>query len=40
MIIRALDLRDALNTYVIKLRVSKDTLDLETYEQDYLTDDK
>jgi hypothetical protein len=40
MIIRALDLRDALDTYAIKLRVSKDALDLKTYEQDYLTDDE
>jgi hypothetical protein len=40
MIIRALDLRDALDTYAIKLRVSKDALNLKTYEQDYLTDNK
>jgi hypothetical protein len=40
MIIRALDLRDALDTYVIKLKVSKDTLDLKTYKQDYLTNNK
>jgi hypothetical protein len=40
MIIHALDLRDAFNTYAIKLRVLKNTLNLKTYKQDYLTDNK
>jgi hypothetical protein len=36
MIRRALELREALDRYASKLRVSKDPLDLETHEQDYI----
>jgi hypothetical protein len=36
MIVRALLLREALDMYAIKLRVSKDEEDRETFEQDYL----
>jgi hypothetical protein len=36
MIVRALQLREALDTYAAKLRVSKDDLDQETFENDYL----
>jgi hypothetical protein len=37
MIIRALDLREALELYATKLRVSTEDLDKETFEYDYLT---
>jgi hypothetical protein len=37
MIRRALELREALDLYANKLRVSVDSLDAETYEHDYLT---
>jgi hypothetical protein len=40
MIQRALKLRKALNTYAVKLKVSKDSLDQETFDNDYLGDDK
>jgi hypothetical protein len=40
MIKRALTLRDALDTYSLKLRVSKDPLDIETFHEDYLTGDE
>ena len=40
MIRRALKLREALNTYAAKLKVSKDSLDQETFDNDYLTDNK
>jgi hypothetical protein len=40
MIRRALDLRKALDAYALKLHVSKDTFDRETFEQNYLSDDK
>jgi hypothetical protein len=36
MIVRALQLREALDTYAAKLRVSKDDLDQETFKNDYL----
>jgi hypothetical protein len=38
MIRRALELKQALNTYASQLRSSSNTLDTETYEQDYLSD--
>jgi hypothetical protein len=37
MITRALDLREALELYATKLRVSTEDLDKETFEHDYLT---
>jgi hypothetical protein len=40
MIRRALELKEALNAYCVKLRVSKEDLDQETFLQDYLTDDE
>jgi hypothetical protein len=40
MIRRALELKQALNTYTAQLRVSSNALDNETYEQDYLSDSK
>jgi len=40
MIRRALELQEALDTYAAKLSVSKDVLDLETFNDDYLTADK
>jgi hypothetical protein len=40
MIRRALELREALNTYAAKLKVSKDSLDQETFDNDYLTDNE
>jgi hypothetical protein len=40
MILRALLLREALDTYAAKLRLSKDNLDLEIYDNDYLTPNK
>ena len=40
MILRALLLRDALDTYAFKLKVSKDELDRETFDNDYLDDDE
>jgi hypothetical protein len=36
MILRALQLCEALDTYAAKLRASKDTLDQEIYNHDYL----
>ncbi len=36
MIQRTLELKDSLDTYCLKLRVSKDDDDRETYDQDYL----
>ena len=38
MVTRALLLRPALDQYAAKLRVSKDDLDVETYQEDYLDD--
>jgi hypothetical protein len=38
MIRRALELKQALNTYIAQLRVSFNVLDNETYKQDYLSD--
>ena len=38
MIRRALELKQALNTYTAQLRVSSNILDNETYKQDYLSD--
>ena len=40
MILRALELRDALDVYAAKLSVSKDVLDVETFQNDYLSQDK
>ena len=40
MVTRAILLRDALDRYATKLRVSKDAFDMETYEEDYLNDDE
>ena len=40
MIRRALELRKALNTYAVKLKVSKDSLDQETFDNDYLTNNE
>jgi hypothetical protein len=40
MITRALQLREALDTYALKLHTSKDFFDQETYMSDYLSDDK
>jgi hypothetical protein len=40
MILRALLLREALDTYAAKLRLSKDELDREIYDNDYLTPDE
>jgi hypothetical protein len=40
MITRALQLREALNTYALKLHTSKDSFDQETYMSDYLSDNK
>jgi hypothetical protein len=40
MIWRALKLREALNTYAAKLKVSKDSLDQETFDNNYLEDNK
>jgi len=37
MIRRALELKEALDTYAVKLRVSIEDLDTETYKEDYLT---
>ena len=37
MIRRALELREALNLYALKLRVSTDEYNLETFTDDYLT---
>jgi hypothetical protein len=36
MIRRALELKDALNTYAAQLRVLKEALNKETFNQDYL----
>ena len=40
MIQRALDLKEALDIYALKLRVSTDEYDQETYQSDYLTEDE
>jgi hypothetical protein len=40
MIRRALELREALNTYAAQLRVSTDDLDKEVFNKDYLSPDK
>jgi hypothetical protein len=40
MIVRTLLLREALDTYAIKLQVSKDEEDQETFEQDYLNENE
>jgi hypothetical protein len=40
MILRALLLREALDTYAAKLRLSKDELNREIYDNDYLTPDE
>jgi hypothetical protein len=40
MIRRALELKKALITYAGKLRSSKDAFNKETFDEDYLTDDK
>ena len=39
MIRRALELREALDAYAFKLRLSKEDLDKETHLNDYLSDD-
>jgi hypothetical protein len=36
---RALELREALDTYAFKLRLSKEDLNKETHLNDYLSDD-
>ena len=40
MVLRALQLREALDTYAARLRLSKDDLDQEIYNYDYLTDNE
>jgi hypothetical protein len=40
MICRALELREALDTYALRLNVSKDAFDRETFTEDYLSDDE
>jgi hypothetical protein len=40
MILQGLLLREALDTYAFKLKVSKDNLNKETFENDYLKDNK
>ena len=40
MIRRGLELRDALDTYTVKLHVSNDELDQETFDNDYLDEDE
>jgi hypothetical protein len=40
MIRRALELKEALNTYAAQLRGSKDALDKEVSDNDYLSDNK
>jgi len=40
MILRALLLHDALDTYAFKLKVLKDELDRETFNNDYLDDNE
>ena len=40
MIRYALELHEALNTYATKLKVSKDSLDQETFNNNYLIDNK
>ncbi|KAL5331488.1 hypothetical protein ACEPPN_001019 [Leptodophora sp. 'Broadleaf-Isolate-01'] len=40
MVTRALLLRESLDRYAAKLRVSKDLDDIEVYEKDYLLDDE
>ncbi len=37
MIWRALELKEALDTYAVKLRVSTEDLDTKMYKEDYLT---
>jgi hypothetical protein len=39
MVQRALELREALNAYTFKLRLSKEDLDKETHLNDYLSND-
>jgi hypothetical protein len=40
MIRRALELKEALDLYALKLRVSKDPYDIKTCEDDYLSEDE
>ena len=40
MIIRALALREALNTYAFRLRLSTKALDQEVFKNDYLSDNE
>lgn len=40
MIRRALELKEALNTYAAQLNVSKDVLDKETFNNDYLSSEE
>jgi hypothetical protein len=40
MICRALELREALDVYVLRLNISKDAFDQETFTEDYLSDDE
>ena len=40
MIQRALHLREALDMYAYKLRLSKEAFDLEVFQHDYLSDDE
>jgi hypothetical protein len=40
MIKRAILLRESLDVYAVKLRVSTEPLDQETYEQDYLNENE
>ena len=40
MIRRASELKEALDLYALKLRVSKDPYDIKTYEDDYLLEDE
>jgi hypothetical protein len=40
MICRALELREALDVYALRLNVSKDAFDQETFTEDYLSDDE
>jgi len=40
MILRALQLRNTLDVYAFRLKVSKDELNKETFDNDYLDDDE
>jgi hypothetical protein len=40
MISRALDLREALDTYAFVLQISEDKLDLKTFHEDYINDNE